>query len=77
MKQVRNGRQRQERRLKVYPKYFERVNSWRPVIFPEIRLCGKWLQEMGFQYGQTIKVQQEMNKITITIESEDQLGERN
>jgi len=36
--------------------------------FPEIRLCGKWLQEMGFQHGQTIKVKQEMNRITITVE---------
>lgn len=60
--------QKQERHLKVYPKYFSRINSWRPAIFPEIRLCGKWLQEMGFQHGQTIKVKQEMNRITITVE---------
>ncbi len=63
------------RQLKVYYKYFKRANSWRPVIFPEIRLCGKWLQDIGFENGQTINVQQEKNKITITVERKDQPAE--
>ncbi len=64
-----------ERQLKVYYKYFSRVNSWPPVIFPEIRLCGKWLQDLGFKNGQTINVRQEKNKIIITIDVGDQTAE--
>ncbi len=52
-----------QRQLKVYPKYFER--SFRGVVFPEIRLCGKWLQDMGFTCGQTITIKHEKNKIII------------
>ncbi len=62
-----------ERRLKVYYKYFHRVNSWqRLVMYPEIRLCGKWLQDIGFEHGQTINVRQERNKITITVNGDEQ-----
>lgn len=75
MKQEKKSRQRKERQLKVYPRYFDRAYSWRPVILPEIRLCGKWLKEIGFEQGQTIKVQQERNKITITVIKKAQTGE--
>lgn len=57
----------QPRQLKVYRKLFSRSYN-RPVIFPEIRLCGKWLQDMGFECGQTVTVQREKNKITITVD---------
>lgn len=64
------------RQLKVHYKYFHRVNTWqRSVIFPEIRLCGKWLQDLGFEHGQTINVLQEKNKIIITIDGGDQTAE--
>lgn len=56
-----NGRQ-----LKVYSKYFLRSDR-RGVIFPEIRLCGKWLRDLGFDFGQAVIVKQEKNKIIITI----------
>jgi HSP20-like domain of unknown function (DUF1813). len=56
-----------ERRLKVYPKYFQR--SYRGVIFPEIRLCGKWLQESGFASGQEVIVLHTQNKIIITTQN--------
>jgi len=56
---------KRRRRLKVYPKYFQR--TYRSVIFPEIRLSGKWLKDIGFNCGQSVIVQQEQNKITITI----------
>lgn len=75
MEQEKKFQQKQERHLKVYPKYFDRVNSWRPIIFPEIRLCGKWLQDIGFEHGQIIKVKQEKNKITITVDEENQTDE--
>ncbi|MFH6957160.1 SymE family type I addiction module toxin [Flavobacterium aquidurense] len=38
----------------------------RYVIFPEIRLCGKWLKDIGFEYGQSITVIHEKNRIIIT-----------
>lgn len=56
-----------KRRMKIYPKHFQRAYS-RNVIFPEIRLCGKWLQDIGFKYGQQIIVKEEDNKIIITLE---------
>lgn len=55
---------RQVRRLKVYPKYVSRT------VFPEIRLCGKWLQETGFHDGQMIIVRHEKNKIVIVPDDE-------
>ena len=76
MEQNKKNQPSAERQLKVYYKYFHRVNSWqRSVIFPEIRLCGKWLQDIGFEHGQTINVRQEKNKIIITIDEGDQIAE--
>lgn len=63
-----NNKQLGERQLKIYPKYFARTNK--DVILPEIRLCGKWLKESGFNSGQAVKVKYEMNKIVITIEDQ-------
>lgn len=54
----------QVRRLKVYPKYVSRA------VFPEIRLCGKWLQETGFHDGQMIIVRHEKNRIIIVPDDE-------
>lgn len=45
------------------------------VVFPEIRLCGKWLQGMGFDCGQSVMVRHEKNKIIITADSETEMGE--
>jgi hypothetical protein len=46
-----------QRTLKVLPKYFPR--RWKEVVFPEIRLAGKWLQ-----------ITLSENSITITTMSE-------
>ena len=59
-----NNKQQNERQLKVYPKYHARVRK--AVIVPEIRLSGKWLQQIGFNSGETVCVKHEQNKITIT-----------
>ena len=56
------------RKLKILPKYFPRV--WQEAVFPEIRLAGKWLQDMGFTCGKKVDVVYEKNKITITLEEE-------
>lgn len=36
----------QIRSLKIQPKY--RLNRWSKSVVPEIILCGKWLEELGF-----------------------------
>ena len=62
------------RTLKVYDKIFLRgrgsFSSDRAVLYPEIRLIGKWLQDCGFQPGQHIEVTMERNKLTIKHSSE-------
>lgn len=54
-----------ERKLKVYPKYLRRING-KIKIVSEIRLSGNWVCEYGFQYGQSVIITCEENKITIT-----------
>jgi toxic protein SymE len=51
------------RTLKIYSKYFKRFNQY--FIFPEIRLCGKWLKSLGFKCGQNVTVLTEKNRIII------------
>ncbi|MCP1996077.1 SymE family type I addiction module toxin [Flavobacterium sp. HSC-61S13] len=72
MRQEKNTEIEKIRLIKVYSKYVYRIKSWPPVFFPEIRLCGKWLQELGFKPGQTIKIIHKKSKITITIEKQSE-----
>lgn len=53
-----------ERKLKIVPKHFPRV--WQDVVFPEIRLAGKWLQDLGFTCGNFVVITQSESSITIT-----------
>lgn len=69
MKQVKHSQPTGKRRLKVYQKFFSRA-YFKFKLFPEIRLCGKWLQETGFKTGQVVIVRCEKNKIVITLEEE-------
>lgn len=39
---------------------------------PEIRLCGKWLQEAGFECGDEVTVKCLGNKIEITLNPMDE-----
>ncbi|MBA2612935.1 MAG: type I addiction module toxin, SymE family [Bacteroidetes bacterium] len=52
-----------KRSLKVYSKYFTRFQGF--FIAPEIRLCGKWLQNLGFNCSDNVKVITEKNRIVI------------
>lgn len=61
------------RQLKVYRKHLSR-SYHQYVIFPEIRLCGKWLQDMGFDCGQSVTVVHEKNKIIITVDNKTETG---
>ncbi|GAA3783893.1 SymE family type I addiction module toxin [Flavobacterium ginsengiterrae] len=71
MKQENITQQSAKRRLKIQPKYMAR-SYHRYVIFPEIRLCGKWLQEIGFNCGNFVTVEHQRNKIIITTQKEIQ-----
>ncbi len=55
---------RNERKLKILQKYFPR--RWKEVVFPEIRLSGKWLQDNGFTCGNAVTIVYKKNKIIIT-----------
>lgn len=54
----------------VYSKYLARAYSG-AVIMPQIRLCGKWLRDMGFDCGDTVTVTHEQNRIIITSQPAD------
>lgn len=56
---------KQVRKRRICKKYFHRECS-PAAIFPDIRLCGKWLLETGFNVGQYIQISCEENKIVIT-----------
>jgi toxic protein SymE len=53
-----------QRQLKIYQK-FQRTSSWQSRFVPEIRLCGKWLEDMGFDCGQRITVRLEDDRLVI------------
>ncbi|MDO5970582.1 SymE family type I addiction module toxin [Flavivirga aquimarina] len=60
-----------ERQLKVISKVFPREYN-RRVTFPEIRLSGKWLKDLGFNCGRFVIVSHRKNKITITLQRENE-----
>jgi toxic protein SymE len=55
------------RKLKIHSKF--RTRRCDNTTIPEIRLEGKWLNELGFKQGQIVIVEQEQNKLTITIDN--------
>lgn len=62
-------KQLEKKQLKIHRKYISRSYR-RYVIFPEIRLCGKWLQKIGFNYGNFVTIEHQQNKIIITTNNE-------
>jgi toxic protein SymE len=56
-----------KRRLKIATKYA--ACEARPLaVFPEIRLKGKWLQDLGFACGKMVSIQLQENQLIITLE---------
>ncbi|MDC8003853.1 SymE family type I addiction module toxin [Aureisphaera galaxeae] len=55
----------QHRKLKVYQKF--RRREWDNLVVPEIRLEGIWLQELGFEIGMEIQVEQGKERLVITV----------
>lgn len=49
--------------LKIYTKYFKRFGYY--VLLPEIRLSGKWLQNLGFNCGEHLTIISEKDRILI------------
>ncbi|NIJ51708.1 SymE family type I addiction module toxin [Dyadobacter arcticus] len=52
------------RQLKIYPKY-QRTSQWRTKFVPEIKLCGEWLKDLGFDHGEHITVRFEDDRLII------------
>lgn len=58
------------RSLKIQPKY--RVDQWRDAkVAPEIKLCGNWLEQLGFQCGKRVIVTTMKELLIITLQSEE------
>ncbi|MEO9802658.1 MAG: SymE family type I addiction module toxin [Reichenbachiella sp.] len=57
------------RQLKVVSKYQPR-DYHQYAIVPEIRLCGKWLKESGFEEGMYVNIEVQNNRLIITLNEE-------
>lgn len=56
------------RKLKIHTKY--QARAYGGTTIPKIRLKGKWLDKLGFKQGQMVNIEQNKNKLTITIANE-------
>jgi len=70
MEQEKDLKRPGQRHLKIQEKAMPRAYK-EYAFFPEIKLCGKWLHDMGFTCGQSVLVQHEQNKIVITLHNSD------
>jgi toxic protein SymE len=51
-KKSRNQKRPEVRSLKIQPKH--RSTRWSTSIVPELTLCGKWLEELGFNKDERV-----------------------
>ena len=56
------------RSLKIQPKIRDNQNS--RTIAPEIKLCGSWLEELGFHHGKRVVVTTMKGLLIIRVQSE-------
>ena len=57
--------------------YTSRYNQKHPCTVPQIKMEGKWLEELGFFAGSTIKVEYEEGSIRIRpLSEEEQLAQK-
>ena len=55
--------------LKIYSKF--RYRRWgNNYTVPEIRIEGKWLEQLGFEKGNEILIEQKKEKLIITVRRE-------
>ena len=58
------------RSIKIQPKY--RVNIWRDSsVAPEIKLCGAWLEQLGFHCGRRVTVTTMKEILIITLQPDE------
>ena len=58
------------RSIKIQPKY--RVDQWRDAkVAPEIKLCGIWLEQLGFECGKRVTVTTMKQLLIITLQPEE------
>lgn len=55
--------------LKIHSK-FRQLKWGNSTIVPEIRLEGKWLEQLGFEKGNEVLIEQKKNKLIITVKKE-------
>jgi len=56
------------RSLKIQPIY--RFNRWSTSIVPEIKLCGKWLEQLGFEARSRVTIHASKELIVIRPQEE-------
>jgi toxic protein SymE len=56
------------RSLKIQPRI--RDNRWSRTTAPEIKLCGSWLEQLGFHYGKRVVVTTMKELLIIRLQSE-------
>lgn len=54
------------RKLKIHSKF--QTRTFKNITIPSIKLEGKWLEKLGFEKGKMIIVEQNKNRLTITLE---------
>ena len=55
--------------LKIYSKF--RYRRWgNNYTVPEIRLEGQWLEQLGFEQGNEVLIEQKKNELIITVRKE-------
>jgi len=59
----------QFRKLKIHAKH--RPRRWDYTTVPEIRLEGHWLKKLGFKEGEQVRVEQQRNRLLITLHKSD------
>lgn len=53
------------KKIKIQPKLRKRASD--EIWIPEIKMEGKWLEELGFKVGAQIQIEQQPQKLTITL----------
>ena len=56
------------RSLKIQPK--PRLNRFSTSTAPEIKLCGNWLEQLGFHYGKRVVITTMKELLIIRLEAE-------
>jgi len=59
----------QFRKLKIQGKFRTRTRDI--ITVSEIRLEGKWLEELGFEEGKEVRIKQQRDKLIITLHKEE------